>query len=191
MTNAFTHMENFLLLLLLLPQPTQTLAPRPKSQSWGPNPSLDAQTSAPRSNSSPKAQIRVSRPKSLPPGQNAGLEAQIPASRLKSQNPSHEAQIPAPRPNSKPPFIPWFLHCCDNDMLPNRYFYHRYYKSKKNDNVYKLHFQQNWVRSLIALKNGRRVNFEKNGNGNSLEFFFYAPQSWWLRSETRVANILT
>ena len=51
MTYAFTHMGDFLLLLLLLllrPSPPQIPVSRPKFQSRGPNPSLEAQIPASR-----------------------------------------------------------------------------------------------------------------------------------------------
>ena len=68
MTNAFTHMGDFLLLLLLCP-PLQIPVSRPKFWSQSLNPSL-------------KAQIPASRPKFQPRGPNFSLKVGIWASRL-------------------------------------------------------------------------------------------------------------
>ena len=89
MTYAFTHMGNFLLLLLLLRPPLVSNS-RPKHQPQSPNTSLEAQIIALRHKCQPsgpnpslKTQIAATKPKSQPHGP---IQASKPKSQLKGLN---------------------------------------------------------------------------------------------------------
>ena len=74
------------------PLEAQILVSRPKSYSWGLNPSLETQIQASLPKSQIEAQIPASRPKSQPQGSNPSLKAQIPASRPISYTSRHKSK---------------------------------------------------------------------------------------------------
>ena len=88
MACVFTHMRNFLLLLLFHPPclklKAQIPASRPKYQPWGPDHSFQAQIPAFKSKSQPRNSNRSHKAQFPTTWPNSSLKAQITAWRLKS-----------------------------------------------------------------------------------------------------------